>query len=223
MSLEGKATAESVLRGKINSLDVLTIDAYGVAVRNGFEGTEEEWLASLGGDVQVIATELGEAEAMRVNGVVYDGFVDHVARGEAARAIEKAKEREITILNADDVNTVSKHVPRQVNNLVGKGGMVFYKRADGALYQLLYSSETKVIFGQMNEGGAFSYLQVVCNAIEAGEYRNVVTEGSWDVAESGGGTGGGIIVTDDGEGNVTITNSAGLSITDDGNGNVVIV
>ena len=218
MSLEGKATAETVLRGKINSLDVLTIDAYGVAVRNGFKGTEKEWLESLCAKVQVIANEYGEAEAMRVDGVVYDGFVDYFARSDAADAMQKAEEREITILTADDVNTVSKHVPRQVNNLVGKGGMVFYKRADGALYQLLYSSETKVIFGQMNEGGAFSYLQVVCNAIEAGEYRNVVTEGSWDVAESGG-----IIVTDDGEGNVTITNSAGLSITDDGNGNVVIV
>ena len=50
MSLEGKATADSVLRGKINRLDVLVIDAYGVAVRNGFEGTEKEWLASLKGE-----------------------------------------------------------------------------------------------------------------------------------------------------------------------------
>lgn len=49
MSLEGKATQGSVLRGKINSLDVLVIDAYGVAVRNGFKGTEAEWLASLKG------------------------------------------------------------------------------------------------------------------------------------------------------------------------------
>lgn len=50
MSLEGKATAETVLRGKINRLDVLVVDAYGVAVRNGFDGTVEEWLASLKGE-----------------------------------------------------------------------------------------------------------------------------------------------------------------------------
>lgn len=50
MSLEGKATADTVLRGKINGLDVLVIDAYGVAVRNGFVGTEKEWLASLKGE-----------------------------------------------------------------------------------------------------------------------------------------------------------------------------
>lgn len=36
--------------GRINRLSVLCIDAYGVAVKNGFEGTVEEWLASLRGD-----------------------------------------------------------------------------------------------------------------------------------------------------------------------------
>lgn len=46
MSLQGNATATE-LRGKINSVDVLCIDAYGVAVRNGFKGTEKEWLESL--------------------------------------------------------------------------------------------------------------------------------------------------------------------------------
>jgi hypothetical protein len=50
MSLQGNATGAE-LRGKINGLDVLCIDAYAVAVRNGFEGTVEEWLKSLKGDV----------------------------------------------------------------------------------------------------------------------------------------------------------------------------
>lgn len=49
MSLEGKAAAKE-MRGRINGLEVLCIDAYAVAVRNGFEGTEEEWLASLKGE-----------------------------------------------------------------------------------------------------------------------------------------------------------------------------
>lgn len=50
MSLEGVATAENILRGKINSLNTLVINAYDLAVKNGFEGTEAEWLASLMGD-----------------------------------------------------------------------------------------------------------------------------------------------------------------------------
>lgn len=35
--------------GKVNSLAVKTLDAYGVAVKNGFKGTVEEWLESLKG------------------------------------------------------------------------------------------------------------------------------------------------------------------------------
>lgn len=37
-------------QGRINRLAVVCIDAYGVAVKNGFEGTVEEWLVSLKGE-----------------------------------------------------------------------------------------------------------------------------------------------------------------------------
>lgn len=46
MSLEGKAEGKTLV-GSINKCDALTISAYGIAVKNGFDGTEEEWLASL--------------------------------------------------------------------------------------------------------------------------------------------------------------------------------
>lgn len=46
MSLEGKAAANK-LRGRISKLDVIYIDTYEIAVRNGYKGTVEEWLASL--------------------------------------------------------------------------------------------------------------------------------------------------------------------------------
>ena len=50
MSLKGNATPGEVLRGSINRLDTLTLSAYAIAVKNGFEGTEKEWLESLKGD-----------------------------------------------------------------------------------------------------------------------------------------------------------------------------
>lgn len=50
MSITGNAAAEKVLRGRINRLDTLCMSAYAIAVKNGFEGTEEEWLASLKGE-----------------------------------------------------------------------------------------------------------------------------------------------------------------------------
>lgn len=49
MSLEGTVAAGELLRGKINRADTLVVSAYAIAVKNGFEGTEEEWLASLVG------------------------------------------------------------------------------------------------------------------------------------------------------------------------------
>lgn len=49
MSLQGNASPENVLRGRISGFDTYVINAYDIAVKNGFEGTEEEWLASLVG------------------------------------------------------------------------------------------------------------------------------------------------------------------------------
>lgn len=50
MSLTGKATADE-LRGKINGLEKIKgYSAYEIALIHGFEGTEEEWLASLKGE-----------------------------------------------------------------------------------------------------------------------------------------------------------------------------
>lgn len=49
MSLQGNATANE-LRGKIKDIDVLCITAYAIAIKHGFEGTEEEWLESLQGE-----------------------------------------------------------------------------------------------------------------------------------------------------------------------------
>lgn len=50
MSLEGKATTDKKLRGKINGLEAIKgYSAYEIALIYGFEGTEEEWLESLHG------------------------------------------------------------------------------------------------------------------------------------------------------------------------------
>ena len=67
MSLTGNATTDKVLRGRINRLDTLCISAYEIAVKHGFSGTEEEWLASLRADkfteedMQDIINEVSES------------------------------------------------------------------------------------------------------------------------------------------------------------------
>lgn len=50
MSLEGKADAKKLLRGRLEYIHVIYKDAYEVAVENGFEGTIDEWLETLKGE-----------------------------------------------------------------------------------------------------------------------------------------------------------------------------
>lgn len=57
MSLKGNTGAKQILRGKINRLETLCLSAYAIAVKNGFYGTEKEWLESLrGGKGSGVAT-----------------------------------------------------------------------------------------------------------------------------------------------------------------------
>lgn len=49
MSLKGTSSTPSLLRGTIHNLETITLSAYGIAVKNGFHGTEQEWLDSLKG------------------------------------------------------------------------------------------------------------------------------------------------------------------------------
>jgi hypothetical protein len=74
MSLDGNATAAK-LSGKIKEIDVLCLSAYAIAVKNGFEGTEEEWLESLKGekgDSYIIT----EADKQEIAEMVKSEFTD---------------------------------------------------------------------------------------------------------------------------------------------------
>lgn len=70
MSLSGSATPGQTLRGRVNAVDILTISAYGIAVKNGYHGTEQEWLESLkGGSTYAGKATLGTVELLAANWV----------------------------------------------------------------------------------------------------------------------------------------------------------
>ena len=56
MNLNGNASAKSLIRGKIKDTDVIYYDTYSIAVQNGFEGTQQEWLDTLKPDALVLVT-----------------------------------------------------------------------------------------------------------------------------------------------------------------------
>lgn len=66
MSMDGKATAGQVLRGRINNVDTLCLSAYAIAVKNGFKGTEAEWLKSLvgGGGGGSVTAKIGYVDLL---------------------------------------------------------------------------------------------------------------------------------------------------------------
>ena len=47
--LEGNVTAGRTIQGKVKPLDIIYTDAYEIAVKNGFQGTIDEWLESIKG------------------------------------------------------------------------------------------------------------------------------------------------------------------------------
>ena len=86
MSLEGNVSGQTIV-GSINKCELLTISAYGIAVKNGFKGTEEEWLNSLNGGLITVDKQLyrsGHAADAAVTG-------EKVSDLENKIAIERAR------------------------------------------------------------------------------------------------------------------------------------
>ena len=111
MSLEGKATPGQELKGRINAIDILTISAYGIAVKHGFKGTEEEWLDSLSMSDAEIAQAVNaylDANPVAIDKTltVSGEAADAKATGDAVKALENAVEDAVAA--ADTANKEAK-------------------------------------------------------------------------------------------------------------------
>lgn len=119
MSTEGKANGSIELRGRINIPDTVHgKSAYEIAVMHGFDGTEEEWLLSLGGggstarigNVTLLAESWqGEgnhySQIVDIAGVTNNTQVDLTPSAEQLDAFH-SKDLTFTTKNANGVVTV---------------------------------------------------------------------------------------------------------------------
>lgn len=81
MNLKGTGKATNLLRGSINSLKTLTISAYAIAVKHGYEGTEEEWLRSLsGGEVDDTLSIMGVAADAKATGKAIEALRNQISQ-----------------------------------------------------------------------------------------------------------------------------------------------
>ena len=115
MSLKGNLKSGKTLRGRINRLDILTVNAYEIAVKNGFNGTEEEWLISLEANPERIKQYVNEY--MDANPVAVDTTLsvsgraaDAKSTGEAIEALQRTTENFATeVVNAHVNNKGNPH------------------------------------------------------------------------------------------------------------------
>ena len=122
--------------GRINRLSVLCIDAYGVAVKNGFDGTVDEWLASLKGD---------SPSDEQVAKAVADYFKNNPTSGGSSAMIG-----EVTLLASKWVG--SDHLYSQVVNI---DGITENSQVDltPSVEQLVVFYEKDLTFVTENDGG----------------------------------------------------------------------
>lgn len=122
MSLTGNAES-SILRGKINTCDIITLSAYGIAVKNGFKGTEEEWLASL--EANPVRIQYFVEEYLKTHPTTVDATLTKMGEAAEAKAtgeaIAGAKKKAEDELNA---HSNSKENPHNVTaSQVGLGNV----------------------------------------------------------------------------------------------------
>lgn len=231
--LQGSAAQGKTVTGKVAGLSVLYYDAYQIAVKNGYDGTVEEWLASLKGEQgeQGVSVESASIDPSNNHLVLNLSNVTVVdagelpkgqkgdtgatgAQGEKGDKGDKGDTGEAGAAGADGEDGVSPVVT--VTEIAG-GHRVAITDAEG-------EKSFDVMDGAGGTGGGGEgltetektlILTLFRNAVYTANMRATLNELS---ALWGGGTGGGITVTDDGAGNVTVS---GLSVTDDGAGNVV--
>ena len=187
------------------------ITAYGLAVQQGYRGTLDEWLQSLKG-------EAGEAARMR-----YDQERETVQWGVGEQWYDLFTLSELRDPVVDAIigqATAAAQAAQEAARSIGVGGVkVTDGEAVGVWLQAEGTEREPVLHLYGDHGDEPT---VVRNVARAELDRDAVPLGQVKelVAAAGG---GGLTVTDDGNGNITITGGGTSSMTDDGNGNIVFL
>lgn len=161
MSLKGNASGQTLV-GKVNRLDALMISAYGIAVKNGFDGTEEEWLESLiGKSAYAYAVDGGYAgsEAAFIEDTANIPQATAQANSAATKATEAAKEAQTAADTVEGFVQTASEAITEIREIVDDGADAppVVCKSSGVIIPVSDSSDRLLknmrIFGKTTQNG----------------------------------------------------------------------
>jgi hypothetical protein len=195
MSIKGNAESRPTVRGSVSNPDVIHgKSAYELAVYHGFDGTEEEWIASLNGEngSKIISTVLvGQDE--NGNNIYRQSFDngfsnDFVApKGDHYTLTEEDKEEIATLVRDEyysDIEAALDSIIAIQNELMGNTATITftiggteYTATEGMTWGEWVESEYNIIGAEFAAGAGVTFIRVnSLNIVDVSTGFSVVAE-----------------------------------------------
>ena len=151
---------------------------------------------------------MNELKSLTLNGKTYDSFRDQEAQGKEPFWV--------TVTDNGD-GTYSADRTHAEILAAHNAGQTVYCKYGSVQFSLLSADADDCIFNNVHMYNSTSGMYYKVKISADGSVSLSLTK-----LEGASGSTGGLSITDDGEGNVTVTSTGAVSITDDGEGNVTI-
>lgn len=160
------AEANKNIQGTINNLNIYHVDAYAVAVRNGYKGTEAEWLASLAESANGIAMDYAEQASRSANNAKASE-AEAKAAAESAKASVTSAQNNASVTNAYAANAMASALGANTSATNAKASETNAKASETNAVTAAASASASETNAKASEENAKRYADEVRSVAEA--------------------------------------------------------
>ena len=160
------AEANKNIQGTINNLNIYHVDAYAVAVRNGYKGTEAEWLASLAESANGIAMDYAEQASRSANNAK-GSETEAKAAAESAKASVTSAQNNASVTNAYAANAMASALGANTSATNAKASETNAKASETNAVTAAASASASETNAKASEENAKRYADEVISVAEA--------------------------------------------------------